>query len=164
MHNIEGFFKWLQQSPLGLFISESDIVFPWIESLHVLAITFVVGTIAVVDLRLLGFGSGKDTIRRLNAEVVPWTIGAFVLAAITGSLLFISAAERYYANGFFRAKMLLLVGAGINMLLFHFVWSKDAAQWQDASDIPLSAKMAGGVSLLFWVVIVVCGRWVGFTL
>jgi ABC-type uncharacterized transport system permease subunit len=158
------FFQQLQATPLGLFISESDIVFPWIESVHVLAITFVVGTIAVVDLRLLGFGAGKDTIRRLTAEVVPWTLGAFVLAAITGSLLFISAAERYYGNAFFRAKMLLLICAGINMLLFHFVWGKNAAGWQDRSDIPLSAKVSGGLSLLFWMFIVVCGRWVGFTL
>jgi uncharacterized membrane protein len=154
----------LQASPLGVTISESDIVFPWIESLHVLAITCVVGSITVVDLRLLGVASRSDRIARMTREIVPFTIGAFVLAAITGSLLFISAAERYWSNPWFKAKLVLLACAGINMLVFHFMTSRNVDEWDRQPQVPTRARVAGGVSLALWVAIIVCGRWVGFTL
>ena len=128
-----------------------------------LAITFVVGSIAIVDLRLLGWGARRDTIARMTREVVPWTMGAFLLAAVTGSLLFVSAAERYWVNGFFRTKMILMACAGINMLVFHFVTGRDVAALDDLPP-PRAARIAGGLSLGAWMVIVVCGRWVGFTL
>jgi hypothetical protein len=162
--NIAPVLQWLQESPLGIAISESDILFPWIESLHVLAITFVVGSIAVVDLRLLGLASRSDKLARMTREIVPWTIGAFVMAAITGSLLFISAAERYWDNGFFRTKLALLACAGLNMLVFHFVTTRRMSEWELVGTTPAAARFAGGLSLLFWVMIVVFGRWVGFTL
>jgi hypothetical protein len=154
----------LQESALGLFISESAIVFPWIESVHVLVITFVVGSIAVVDLRLLGLASRNDTLLRMTREIVPWTVGAFVVAALTGSLLFISAAERYWENWYFKAKLVLLVCAGINMLVFHFATSRRMAEWDRSGKIPPAARLAGALSLAFWVLIIFFGRWVGFTL
>jgi uncharacterized membrane protein len=154
----------LQASPLGTTISESDIIFPWIEALHVLAITCVVGSITVVDLRLLGVASRSDRIARMMREVVPFTVAAFVVAAITGSLLFISAAERYWRNPYFKAKLVLLVCAGINMLVFHFITSRQAEQWDRQQHAPMRARVAGGVSLALWVAVIVCGRWVGFTL
>jgi hypothetical protein len=154
----------LQETRLAVFISESAIVFPWIEAVHVLAITFVVGSIAVVDLRILGLASRSDSIRRMTAEIVPWTIAAFVLAAVTGLLLFISSAERYFDNWYFRMKLLLLLCAGLNMLQFHFVTGKQMAEWDRGVAVPVAAKLSGGLSLLFWVVIVFFGRWIGFTL
>jgi len=162
--NVNEFFLRLQDTALGRTISESAIVFPWIESIHVLAITFVVGSIAIVDLKLLGLASRNDTISRMTREVVPWTVAAFGLAAVTGSLLFVSAAARYWDNGFFRAKLLLLLAAGLNMLVFHFVTGRDTAKWDAGVQPPPAARLAGGLSLAFWVLIVVCGRWVGFTL
>ena len=158
------FFTQIQDSELGQFITGSAVVFPWIESVHVLAITFVVGSIAIVDLRLLGWASGRDTISRMTKEIVPWTLGAFVLAAITGSLLFVSAAERYWSNGFFRAKMMLMLCAGINLLVFHVLTGRDVAQLDRSFPTPPAARVAGGLSLCFWGFIVVFGRWVGFTL
>ena len=157
------FFAGLQDSQLGQFISGSAVVFPWLESVHVLAITFVVGSIAVVDLQLLGWARGRDTIARMTREVVPWTLGAFALAAVTGALLFVSAAERYWINGFFRTKLVLLVLAGINMLVFHLVTGRDPAAL-DRTPVPRSGRVAGALSLCAWILIVVCGRWVGFTL
>ena len=142
------YFAQLQDSALGQFITGSAIVFPWLESVHVLAITFVVGSIAVVDLRLLGWASSRDTVARMNREIVPWTLGAFVLAAITGSLLFVSAAERYFVNGFFRTKMILMLCAGINMLVFHLLTGRHAEQWPPGGRTPFSGRLAGGLSLV----------------
>lgn len=154
----------LQESPLAVAISESAVVFPWIESVHVLAITMVVGTIALVDLRLLGLAWRRDSIARLTREVVPWTLGAFVLAVVTGVLLFISSAERYWDNWFFKAKLLLLALAGVNMLVFHFVTERRSRGAGSDAAASVGNRMAGGLSLFFWILVVFFGRWIGFTL
>ncbi len=154
----------LQESSLALAISESAIVFPWIESVHVLALVFVVGSIAVVDLKLLGWASGSDRVARMLREVVPWTVGAFGVAAISGALLFISNAERYWASGFFKAKLAVLVFAGLNMLLFHFQTGSKHERWDRPEGPPLAARIAGGLSLSSWILIIFLGRWVGFSI
>lgn len=154
----------LQAQPLAVAISESAVAFPWIESVHVLAICFVFGSIAIVDLRLLGIASRRDSVARMTREIVPWTVGAFVIAAITGTLMFISSAERYWDNGYFRAKLALLVLAGLNMLVFHFITGRDPRKIDEAPRPPPAARAAGAVSLSLWLVIVVFGRWIGFTL
>src|SRR5471032_1314133 len=68
---------WLQATAVATTISENEIIFPWIESVHVLAIVLVVGTISIVDLRLLGVASRDRTVSRLMADVLPFTWGAF---------------------------------------------------------------------------------------
>jgi hypothetical protein len=100
-------------------ILENEVLFPWIESIHVLAIVLVVGTISIIDLRLIGIASLDRAATRLMRDVLPWTWGAFVIAVITGSLLFSSNAPKYAHNFFFQGKMVLLAAAGVNMAIFH---------------------------------------------
>src|SRR4030081_680805 len=83
---------WLQTTTVATAISENEIIFPWIECVHVLAIVLVVGTISIVDLRLLGIASPERAVRRLMRDVIPYTWGAFAAAAITGFLMFASDA------------------------------------------------------------------------
>ena len=83
--DIEGVLAWLQSTWIATAVAENDILFPWIESVHVLAIVLVVGTISIVDLRLLGLASLDISARRLMRDVIPYTWGAFAVAAITGS-------------------------------------------------------------------------------
>ena len=82
----------LQGLPLPTDIREDGWSFPIIECVHVLAITFVVGTVVMVDLRLLGMASRSRAVSRLTSEILPWTWGGFVVALITGSLMFSSVA------------------------------------------------------------------------
>jgi uncharacterized membrane protein len=152
---------WLESTAVGTAVRESSL-FPVIESAHVIAVTFVVGSVWIVDLRLLGLASRKLRVTRLAEEILPWTWGAFALAVITGGLLFSSrAATHYYENVPFRLKMLLLVLAGLNMVLFHTTTYRRVAQWETGT-LPFSAKIAGGLSIIFWVGIVASGRWIGF--
>src|SRR5436190_21112478 len=106
---MEPFFQWLYDSPMGTAIRESGSLFPWIESIHVLSITLVVGSIAVVDLRLLGIASKGRAVSRLSEEVLPLTWMGFIVAVITGLLLFVSNAVKYSHNPYFIATMLLLI-------------------------------------------------------
>ncbi|HTY92623.1 MAG TPA: DUF6644 family protein [Steroidobacteraceae bacterium] len=153
----------LQASAWGTAVRESTWLFPTIETLHVLSLVTVVGSIMVVDLRLLNLASRDRSVRELTEDVLPWTWTAFVCAAITGSLLFSSSAVRYSGIWQFETKMCLLVLAGINMAIFHLGAYRSVDQWDRApARPPFAAKLAGGVSLLIWVTIVGLGRWTGF--
>jgi hypothetical protein len=155
---LDQFFEWLQSTPIALAIRENEILFPWIESFHVLAIVLVVGTISIVDLRLLGLASRNRSLTVLLREVLPYTWTAFAVAALTGFLLFSSNAPKYAHNLFFQAKMMLLVIAAANMALFHLIGRREAGEGA------IAAKTAGAISLSAWVAVVACGRWIGFTL
>jgi hypothetical protein len=155
---------WLQATPVAKAISENEILFPWIESVHVLAIVLVVGTISIVDLRLFGVASLDRAVSRLMHDVLPYTWGAFVIAAITGLLMFSSDAVNYAHNFFFRGKLVLLGLAGLNMAVFHIVGVGDVARWGNNQQTPLPAKAAAVISLLVWVSVVAFGRGIGFTM
>jgi hypothetical protein len=94
--------------------------------------------------------------------MLPWTWVAFCIAALAGMLMFSSKALTYYGNIPFRLKMVCLLLAGINMVMFHWLGTRHLEAW-DRGRPPLSAKFAGGASLLLWITIVAAGRWVGFT-
>lgn len=159
-----GFLQSLYDSAVGSDIRQSGFLFPWIESIHVLMATTVVGTIAIVDLRLIGYAAHRRGARQLILDLLPFTWTAFALAAATGSLLFTSNAPRYAANGPFESKMVVLVFAGINMAIFHQAAYKRIGRWDDALPPPRGARLAGATSLILWIVIVFLGRWIGFTI
>jgi len=161
---IQEFCQWLHETPLAATVRANELLFPWVESIHVLAITLVLGSIAVVDLRLIGVASRGRPVTQLIREVLPVTWTAFVIAAITGSTLFASNAVEYSHNTAFQMKMLLMVLAGINMLVFHFVTYRGIGQWDQAPRTPPAAKLAGLFSIAIWISIVAFGRWVGFTI
>jgi hypothetical protein len=154
---------WLGDTSLAGAVRENEMLFPWTESIHVLALTIVVGSIAIVDLRLLGVASRGRPVTKLMRDVLPITWIAFLGALITGFMLFISQASIYMENVFFKAKIVLLMVAGINVLVFHAVTARSAAQWDVAGTIPTGAKAAGAASLTLWTLIVVFGRWIGFS-
>ena len=154
--------QWLEATELADSIKESEWLFPTIETFHVLALTLVVGSIAMLDLRLVGVSRRNLGVIELTEDTLPWTWAAFVAAAISGSLMFVSAATKYYANVPFRLKMILLVLAGLNMAVFHFSAYRNVHAWDRTLPTPRAARIAGGLSLMFWIGVVVAGRWVGF--
>jgi hypothetical protein len=162
---IDHALEWLQTTPIASAIGENEILFPWIESVHVLAIVLVVGTISIVDLRLLGIASLDLSVRRVMGDVIPYTWGAFGVAALTGSLMFSSDAVHYAHNRMFQGKLVLLALAGLNMAVFHLIGVRDIARWDSATEhTPVGAKIAAGISLALWVGVVALGRGIGFTM
>ena len=152
----------LQDLPLSVAIVEGYL-FAVIETVHVIALVLVFGSIAVVDLRLLGISSRGHSVHQLSKDVLPVTWIAFGFAVMSGSLLFISKATTYAADWPFRFKFCFMVLAGLNMLIFQFITSRSVSEWDLASPAPRTARLAGGLSLLFWIGVIACGRWVGFT-
>jgi uncharacterized membrane protein len=163
--DIEGALAWLQSTWIATAVAENDILFPWIESVHVLAIVIVVGTISIVDLRLLGVASLDISAKRLMRDVIPYTWGAFAVAAITGSLMFSSDATHYAHNRLFQIKLVMLVLAGLNMAVFHLFSERDIERWDvSGGATPVAAKAAAVISLMAWIAVVSLGRGTGFTM
>ena len=99
----------------------------------------------------------------MTQGILPLAWGAFVVAVASGGLMFISNAANL-GNGYFIAKILLIGAAGLNMVIFHAINARDLPKWENDPRLPLSARLAGGLSILLWVAVVACGRWIGFTM
>jgi len=138
-------------------------LFPNIETLHVLSLAVVFGSVFMVDLRLVGLASRESAVSRLSAEALPLTWIAFLCAAITGTLMFVSKAHSYFHNLQFQLKFLCIFLAGLNMVTFHFGIYRDILAWDSNVAPPLRAKVAGGTSLILWAAVIFFGRWIGFT-
>src|SRR5688572_10573835 len=155
--------EWLQQSSVAVQIRDSLYSFPLLESIHVVGLALVFGTIAILDLRLLGLASTNRAVSRILADLLTWTWVAFVVTAATGGLMFITNAVVYFNNTFFRAKMILLVLAGLNMPGFELTARKTMARWDTERSAPPIGKVVATLSLLIWVGVVVAGTRIGFT-
>src|SRR5579862_5286783 len=107
--SVAGILSAIESSSVPDAIRNSLYWFPLIESFHVIGLTMVFGTIAIIDLRLLGIASTKRSFRRIASDVLKWTWAAFALTVVTGALMFSTNAAVYYHNFFFRSKMVLLV-------------------------------------------------------
>jgi len=164
MQFLQEIISYFENSALADNIRENDLLFPLIESVHVVAICLVVGSILAVDLRLLGLASVHRSVSRVTAGILPLTWVAFALAVASGGLLFISNATKYLENGYFIAKLLLIGAAGLNMVIFHAISARNQPQWENEARLPFPARLAGGLSILLWISVVACGRWIGFTM
>jgi len=158
------FLQWLEKTPLALLVSQSIFGFSALDMIHIAAISVVFGMIAVVDLRLLGVASKDCAVTDICRQALPWTWVAFGIAALTGVLMFMGQSVKYYNNYAFRMKVLLMLLAGINMLVFQLLTSRGAAKWDRERAAPLAGKIAGALSLAFWIAIVFFGRRIGFTM
>ncbi len=157
------FLLWVELSPIGEFMQLTNWAFPAAEVVHVIAVVIVYGFIAIVDLRLLGLAGKSRRYTQLAAETLHWVWFAFVMAVVTGLLMFATQPAQYVSNPWFVAKMMFIILAGVNMLFMELILARKSEHWH-VHGIPLSARLAGGLSLSFWTVVVVCGRWIGFTM
>jgi hypothetical protein len=160
---IPEFCAWLENTSVGTAIRQSTWLFPTIETVHVLATVIVVGSVTMLDLRLLNVAWRDRSIREVHEDVLPWTWSSFAVAAVAGSLLFSSAATKYYHNVPFRMKMVLLLLIGINAAFFETRTYQRITNSEGETRIPMAAKVAGALGIVLWIGVVACGRWIGFT-
>jgi len=161
--NIEAFLKALQATALAEKIREALFVFPMLEATHVIGLALVFGTIAIIDLRLIGLASSQRSFKRMYSDILKWTWGAFALTAVTGALMFITNATVYYHNFYFRTKMLLLVLAGINMGVFELTLGRKVDSWDKSPSAPTLGRAVGVLSICLWITVIFMGRMIGFT-
>jgi hypothetical protein len=133
-------FEWMERSPIGEFIRSSRVLFPIIESIHLIGMALFVGTVLLIDMGLLGVAMRRQPIAQVATALAPWTRTGFVLLLVTGPFMFAAQAAKWHDNPVFWFKMLLLIAA-------------TAVQWSLRRKIAKEqpAKLTGAVSLLLWI-------------
>jgi hypothetical protein len=139
------------------------LAMPWVNAAHVLCISLVFGSILVVDLRLLGLCDRQRAVTRVAQDMLRLTWIAFAGAVLTGVLYFAANATTYWFNTAFRFKLLAILLAGVNMLVFQFHTFRGVATWNRDAPPPHAARLAGALSILLWTTVIVLGRVIGFT-
>ena len=151
----------LEASGLGQAMRQWLWLYPSVETVHIVGIGLLFGSIAVLDLRLLGL-SRTISVRTLARHVLPWTAASFLLIIPSGLLMFTAHASEFIDSPVFVIKMCLIMAAGLNAALFHTMVFRTADVW-DAEDMrklapPPSARVSAALSLLIWISVIACGR------
>src|SRR5712692_4172746 len=156
------FCEWLAATPGSIALHESRYMYLIVLSVHVLTLCLFVGTAAMMDLRLLGLTMQSVRVSEVMTRLLPWTAAGFLVMVSSGSLLFYAAPLLRYQNIFFRAKMMTLVLAGVNVLVFHNTVYRRVAEWDLDPVPPRRARMVGGLSLVSWAVLITLGRMIPY--
>jgi len=152
----------LGESHGSVALRESLWVYPIVETIHVLTLCLFVGFIALLDLRLINVLLRRAPVSMIAGKLLPWALVGFVLMTISGGALFYSNPARFYGDVFFRTKLVLLAGAGLNALVFHTGIYQHIAEWDTAAVTPARARLAGAISLTLWAAIVIVGRLIAY--
>ncbi|WP_428102233.1 DUF6644 family protein [Candidatus Rariloculus sp.] len=154
------FLSWLETTAIANAIRASIWMYPALESAHYIGLAMLVGSIAIMDLRLLGIAKALP-IKPVMA-LVPFAWTGFAINAVTGSMIFIYNATSFGPDRVFRLKMSLIVLAGINTFIFQIAASRANVQWVATGAVPLSIKSVAAASLLLWIAVVTAGRWMAY--
>jgi hypothetical protein len=162
MHFFFVICQWLEQTTIGTAIRESLWLFPVIETVHIFGIILLVGGTSILDLRLMGLTFRDEPVSKLAKRFLPWAWAGFMIQVATGLLMFTSEATKMYVNLAFQVKMLMIVAAGVNAIVFHSLAYQSVGKWDKDPVAPVSARVAGLISILFWFGIVAAGRWIAY--
>jgi hypothetical protein len=156
------FCEWLAATEGSTALRESLYMYPLVESTHVLFLLLFVGLTVVWDLRLLGLGFTSVPVSEMNDRVLPWVRAGFAVMVFTGILLFYGIPVRTYQSVWFRAKIIFLILAMLNIWYFHARVQPKSGEWDAAARPPWSARRAGLASLVLWGLIIIFGRFIAY--
>ena len=151
----------LVSTPLDAFVNGNDWAWPLFEIFHFVGMALLIGTVGLVDLRVLGFGKGIP-IAQLE-RLIPWGIAGFVMNAATGFVFVagnpVGGPMYYLTNLALQIKLVLILLAGVNLFIFYFGGIARATDAVPADgEAPASAKVIAGVSLVLWFSVIFFGR------
>jgi hypothetical protein len=147
----------VEASGLGQAMRQWLWLYPGVETAHIAGIGLLFGSIAVLDLRLLGLSKGISA-KSLAGHVLPWTAASFLLIVPSGLMMFVAHASEFIASPVFVLKMGLIFTAGVNAAVFHAGVFRTARHWDVDATPPLAARTAAALSLLLWLSVIACGR------
>ena len=147
----------IERSALAAAMRQELWLYPSIEILHILGFVTLVGSIAMLDLRLLGI-SRELSVRALARHVLPWTLGALLIIVPTGLMMFIAHAADFVDNRAFILKMVLIMCAAVNAMAFHVGPYRSVAQWDTRVPSPPAARLHAAASVMIWIGVIACGR------
>ena len=148
------FFDWCEATPIGFWLKQAMWGFATIETIHIMALAVLLGTMVVIDLRLLNLGLRQMPVRELSTILAPWFWASLAVMVISGLCLFLGEAVRLAKSGPFAYKMLFLFIA----IVVHSTIHRRAVAGNGAN----IAKFAAYLSLACWLGIALAGRAIAF--
>jgi hypothetical protein len=152
----------LEETAVGTLVRET--AFPYVEGTHVLGLSLSVGTVMWFDLRLLGATMSTRSVSEVFRDLRGWMFAGFAIMFLTGALLFTAHATKAYESAYFRAKLALIVLAGVNIVVYHLTIDRSEPEWGAAPVPPLAARAAGLISLTLWFSVISAGRLLAYSL
>ena len=156
-----GILGALESSGFAREMRGSLWLYPIVEIAHIAGITMLVGSVAALDLRLLGFARAIP-VRALAGLLLPWAWIGFAVVVPAGLAMFATHATEFAVNPAFRLKLLLLAVAALNAATFHLTVYRTALDWNREAPTPGSAKVAALISLALWLGVIACGRLIAY--
>jgi hypothetical protein len=153
---LDSLMDWLVSTPINGLVLNYAWSWPTLESLHFLALCTLMGSLMIMDLRLIGFNR-LIPLQAVHA-LMPVAIVSFAINMITGLGFIFGDPHTYFANWAFWAKMILILLAGANFLLYYFVVEPKVVRLGPNDATPLLAKSVGAMSLIFWFGVLSFGR------
>ena len=153
--------EWLAATPLSVAVSGAAWVVPTVQSVHIIAIAIVLSSVAMLDLRLAGLIGREQPIRSMTLRFYPWIWGALVVLLATGCVMIMAEPDRELRNWIFWTKMALIVGAVVATMPVRRML--DECHFRELPPARRHAiRFFALVSLVLWVAVVVCGRWIAY--
>jgi hypothetical protein len=156
------FSQWVAGLDIFTSLRESALAYPIIMSLHLSSIAVFGGLILMTDLRLLGLAMSNTPVSDVIAQTRIWKRIGFVVMVTCGILLAGAKLDKYYDNPYFQLKLLFLTLVGVHAIVFHRSVYGNASELDRTPAIPPIAKTAACLSLVLWIGILSCGRWIAY--
>src|SRR3569623_802217 len=133
-----------------------------LEGTHLLTLVLFAGTIFFVDLRLLGVTFRRTPVSVVSDRVLPLTVAGFLIMIATGVALFFAKPVVYYHSLWFRLKLVFLIIAMLNIVIFHLRVQRYQAAWDTLATPPRPAQISAVNSLVSWVLVIAMGRFIPY--
>ncbi len=156
--------QWLHDTQFSTTMRESLWAEPVVETIHVLTLTLFLGFAVLLDLRLLGVCLRRRKVSEVLGQLNPYLFVGFAIMIVSGLLLFSGDPPAFWGTFFFKIKMVFLILAGLNVLIFNATIGRKVAEWDMAAKTPRGAKVAAIVSITLWVLIIAAGRAIAYAL
>jgi uncharacterized membrane protein SirB2 len=156
---LQNFCDWLSNTSISLTIQTVMWIIPAVQTIHILCVAIVMSCMAMMDLRLVGVAGTRRPVSVAVSRFVPWVWGVLPVLLATGIILIVGEPSRELLNPYFRTKMLLLAIVIVITFAVQRVNKRNESFWEFNRAF---AVLMGGASLLIWIGIVTCGRWIAY--
>jgi|SRR5436190_10798765 len=153
--------QWLDATAFSQAVRRAAWLIPLLQSVHILAIAAVLSSVAMIGLRIAGFGRSQ-TVAATAGRFAPWLWIGLIVLAMTGTVLIAAEPKRSLPNAAFQLKMLLLVLAVASATTMAVSLRKHPLAWEGNRCGGAAARALAALTLALWCAIAIAGRWIAY--